>query len=73
MLLLHQPVSGLRWHGVLSPDPDAQRLRAGELDPGRLLHLDTLPLVSGLLFKVLLTGMAKKLRDKEVKEIFAAK
>ena len=30
-------------------------------------------LVSGLLFKVLLTGMAKKVRDKEVKEIFAAK
>jgi hypothetical protein len=30
-------------------------------------------LVSGLLFKVLLTGMAKKVRDKEIKEMFAPK
>ncbi|CAM5351543.1 DUF1360 domain-containing protein [Pseudomonas aeruginosa] len=30
-------------------------------------------LVSGLMFKVLLTGMAKKVRDKELKEMFAPK
>lgn len=30
-------------------------------------------LVSGLLFKVLLSGMAKKVRDKELKEMFAPK
>ncbi len=30
-------------------------------------------LVSGLLFKVLLTSMAKKIRDKELKDMFAPK
>ena len=30
-------------------------------------------LISGLLFKVLLTGMAKKIRDKELKDMFAPK